>query len=62
VKWFKNRGHLILETAYLRPDILQTVDRWLDDHIYSGKIAIQPSKTCELDSFSTNSFNQSESD
>jgi acylglycerol lipase len=30
VKWFKNKGHLILETSYLQTDTLDTIDGWLD--------------------------------
>lgn len=61
VKWFNNRGHLILETSYLHPDVLQTVDHWLDDHILLGKPVVQISDSSALDTFSQSSFNQSES-
>ena len=32
VKWFKGRGHLILETADPKVDVLQTIDEWLKFH------------------------------
>lgn len=32
VRWFSNRGHLLLETAYVRPDTMETVDAWLTSH------------------------------
>ena len=33
VKWFRNRGHLMLEACQPRPDVLQTVDDWLKSHM-----------------------------
>jgi len=30
VMWFKDNGHLILETAYVQPDALNTIDNWID--------------------------------
>ncbi|HEY9774917.1 MAG TPA: alpha/beta fold hydrolase [Planktothrix sp.] len=32
VRWFSNRGHLLLETAYMKSDTMETVDGWLADH------------------------------
>ena len=32
VKWFKDRGHLMLETPYPQVDVLQTIDEWLRFH------------------------------
>ncbi|PWU00335.1 MAG: hypothetical protein C5B53_04200 [Candidatus Melainabacteria bacterium] len=61
VKWFNNRGHLMLETSYLHPDVLQTVDRWLDDHILLGKPLLRISDSSAVATFSRSSFNQSES-
>ena len=60
VKWFNDRGHLMLETAYLRPDVVQTVDRWLDDHIFVGKSVVRISDSSSLNEFPRTSFNQSE--
>jgi len=33
VKWFRGRGHLLLETAYVQPDTMYTVSGWLTSHI-----------------------------
>jgi alpha-beta hydrolase superfamily lysophospholipase len=33
VRWFADRGHLLLETGYLQPDTLATVQGWLSDHL-----------------------------
>ncbi|HEY9677030.1 MAG TPA: alpha/beta fold hydrolase [Drouetiella sp.] len=33
VRWFSNRGHLLLETAYLQQDTLNTVNNWLHQHM-----------------------------
>ncbi len=37
VKWFKNRGHLMLEACQPKPDVLQTLDEWLKLHV-SGQL------------------------
>ncbi|MCC6977100.1 MAG: alpha/beta fold hydrolase [Candidatus Melainabacteria bacterium] len=37
VRWFKDRGHLLLETAYLQDETLSTVDGWLKEHLNNGK-------------------------
>ncbi len=39
LRWFKDRGHLLLETAYVQPDTLVTVDSWLEEHLKSSKMA-----------------------
>ncbi len=39
VRWFSDRGHLLLETAYLPPETLDTVNNWLQVHI---DVASQP--------------------
>lgn len=33
IKWFPDRGHILLETAYLRPATMQVVEGWLDSHV-----------------------------
>ncbi|MFN8553823.1 MAG: alpha/beta fold hydrolase [Candidatus Obscuribacterales bacterium] len=33
VRWFNNRGHLLLETAFIPPDTINTVNNWLQTHI-----------------------------
>lgn len=39
VRWFHDRGHLLLETAYVQPDTLNTVEGWLNEHLTGGKMA-----------------------
>ncbi len=39
VRWFHDRGHLLLETAFLQQDTLVTVDGWLKDHLNGDKMA-----------------------
>lgn len=51
VKWFKNHGHVMLETAFVQPDVMQAVDRWLNDHISTTTVAAKvadPSKPVEI--------------
>lgn len=38
VKWFPERGHILLETAYVKPDTLDAVVSWLDTHASSPTI------------------------
>lgn len=33
VRWYHNRGHLLLETAYVPPETIDTVYGWLQTHI-----------------------------
>jgi len=33
VRWFNDRGHLLLETAYLRPETVDTITSWLQIHV-----------------------------
>jgi len=33
VQWFKGRGHLLLETAYIRPEVVSTINGWLNDRL-----------------------------
>jgi len=33
VKWFKDHGHLMLETPNPQIDILHTIDDWLKSHL-----------------------------
>lgn len=32
VKWFTERGHILLETGYVKPDTMETVVSWLNSH------------------------------
>jgi len=38
VRWFKDRGHLLLETAYLQDETVLTVDTWLKQHLNPGRM------------------------
>jgi alpha-beta hydrolase superfamily lysophospholipase len=62
VKWFKDRGHLMLETTYLKREVLQAVDGWLDQHREKVRPFVQASQSSFSDDFSKISFYQSESD
>jgi alpha-beta hydrolase superfamily lysophospholipase len=33
VRWFDNRGHVLLETAYIQPDTWSTITDWLTEHL-----------------------------
>jgi esterase/lipase len=39
VRWFSDRGHLLLETSYVRPETLDTLNDWLDGHMKKNPIA-----------------------
>jgi alpha-beta hydrolase superfamily lysophospholipase len=43
VRWFNDRGHLLLETAYLRPETVDTVSGWLQEHIDDAQLTTQVS-------------------
>ena len=40
VRWFDNRGHILIETAHIRPDTLNTIVGWLNNH-NNAKTAMQ---------------------
>ncbi len=31
VRWFEDRGHILIETSHIRPDTMQTIVSWLND-------------------------------
>ena len=39
VRWFSDRGHLLLETSYVRPDTMETVEGWLAYHMHKLELA-----------------------
>jgi acylglycerol lipase len=41
VRWFSNRGHLLLETDYVRPDTMQIVTGWLKEHSTSETAQVE---------------------
>jgi acylglycerol lipase len=38
VKWFHERGHILLETGYVKPDTMNAVLSWLNLHVDSSEI------------------------
>ncbi|MBX9685743.1 MAG: lysophospholipase [Candidatus Obscuribacterales bacterium] len=32
VRWFEDRGHILIETAHIRPDTMETIVSWLNQH------------------------------
>ena len=32
VRWFDDRGHILIETAHIRPDTMETIVSWLNSH------------------------------
>lgn len=41
VKWFKGKGHLLIETSYVLPETISTIGDWLEDHVQGGPLAAQ---------------------
>ncbi len=39
VRWFENRGHILIETSHIRPDTMETIVGWLDNHNISKTAA-----------------------
>jgi acylglycerol lipase len=39
VRWFRDRGHLLLETDVVRPDTIETVDSWLAERVHKFSVA-----------------------
>jgi acylglycerol lipase len=38
VKWFHERGHILLETNFVKPDTMDAVVSWLSGHVASGLV------------------------
>lgn len=38
VRWFTNRGHLLLETSHLQPDTVRIIDLWLQEHVSNNVV------------------------
>jgi alpha-beta hydrolase superfamily lysophospholipase len=38
VKWFAERGHILLETEYIKPDTMDAVVSWLNTHVQSAEM------------------------
>lgn len=41
VRWYDDRGHILIETAHIQPDTMQTIVSWLNDH-NRGVIQVRP--------------------
>jgi alpha-beta hydrolase superfamily lysophospholipase len=48
VKWFTNRGHLLLETSYIRQDTLETVNNWLFQHVRKTELVQAEAQTARM--------------
>ena len=46
VKWFHQRGHILLETAHVKPDTMDTVVGWLNDHAHGYELQARD-KNCD---------------
>lgn len=53
VRWFEDRGHILIETAHIQPDTMETIVGWLNEHNYS-KTAIEVRPLEELISGTSN--------
>lgn len=45
VKWFSERGHILLETEYVKPDTMDAVVTWLNTHVKSPEIQSKCNRT-----------------
>jgi acylglycerol lipase len=41
VKWFHQRGHILLETSHVKPDTMDSVVMWLSDHANEHELQVQ---------------------
>lgn len=48
VRWFEERGHILLETAHIKSDTMQTIISWLNDHNSFARTAMQTRSMDEL--------------
>ena len=48
VRWFEDRGHILIETTHIKPDTMQTIVSWLNDHNSYYKTAMQTRMSTEL--------------
>ncbi len=47
VRWFHSRGHILLETAHIKPDTMQTVCGWLVEHTENSRLGYTAAKQVE---------------
>jgi hypothetical protein len=48
VRWFEDRGHILIETSHIRPDTMQTIVGWLNEHNNLSRTAVQARAYDEL--------------
>lgn len=48
VRWFEDRGHILIETSHIRPDTMQTIVGWLNEHNSGARGAVQAHSYDEL--------------
>ena len=48
VKWFAERGHILLETAYVKPDTMDAVVGWLGSHVDAPGVQAKCNRTREI--------------
>lgn len=48
VRWFEDRGHILIETAHIKPDTMRTIVGWLNDHNSCPRTAMQTRSPDEL--------------
>lgn len=41
VRWFEERGHILIETAHIMPDTMETIVSWLNNHNTPKRTTIQ---------------------
>ncbi|HEY9713000.1 MAG TPA: alpha/beta fold hydrolase, partial [Chroococcales cyanobacterium] len=60
VRWFNDRGHLLLETAHLRNDTAAVVRDWFDDQLAAGKqrVAVKDGDHSTITTIHTAMYNQ----
>lgn len=48
VRWFEDHGHILIETAHIKPDTMQTIVGWLNDHNGYSRTAMEVRSPEEL--------------
>lgn len=53
VRWFPDRGHLLIETSYVRSDTLETIQDWLGQRVRKVEVAKGKPDTLKTERFIT---------
>lgn len=48
VRWYEDRGHILIETAHIRPDTMETIVGWLNEHNESSRSPVKSRPFDEL--------------